>query len=143
MPYFSSTKESEVIIIYTTITDVDVATFADDEYDMPLKSLIVDIIPVQSGSGDPTPDNIRSISGRTGTVYGGTLDVTTGLLTVTHKVVTWPKSSSSVNTVTTRDSDNSTAFWGNIGTSEGCNVYGTGSKALCSAAKKSSIVLVH
>lgn len=75
----------------------------------PLDSLKVAITPVQSGSGDPSPDNIRPISGWTGcnvvvsptidaedgttytitfpseagTVYGGTLDVTNGTLTVT------------------------------------------------------------
>ena len=79
----------------------------------PLK-IVVGIDPVQSGSGDPSPDNIRPISGWTGcnvsrtngkeltdpdyvgqtypiswqstagTVYGGQLDVTTGVLTVTH-----------------------------------------------------------
>ena len=61
------------------------------------------ITATQSGSGDPTPSNIRPISGFTGanisvngstvtvswlseagTVYGGVLDVTTGELTVTH-----------------------------------------------------------
>ena len=87
------------------------ATFADaDAAD--IKDLRVTITPAQSGSGDPSPTNIRPISGvssvsvtRTGengtnpqtvtmqltdgsdplTVYGGTLDVTTGKLTVTHK----------------------------------------------------------
>lgn len=75
---------------------------------LPLKSLIVNIEPVQAGSGDPSPSNVRSISGRTaasvvisptqqaavgttisvtfpaeaGTVYGGTLDLQSGLLTV-------------------------------------------------------------
>lgn len=63
------------------------------------------LAPLQSGSGDPSPDNVRPISGRTGvtithsneaesheytialpeTVYGGTLDWDTGVLTVTHK----------------------------------------------------------
>lgn len=61
--------------------------------------------PIQSGTGDPSPTNIRSISGRTGltvtvqsgetqntypvtwqteagTIYGGTLDVVSGVLTV-------------------------------------------------------------
>ena len=61
------------------------------------------ITAVQTGSGDPTPTNIRPISGFTGasisvngstvsvswqteagTVYGGVLDVTTGTLTVTQ-----------------------------------------------------------
>lgn len=55
---------------------------------------------IQTGSGDPAPDNIRPITGRDSvtitansvdhmislgeTVYGGSLDVTTGVLTVTN-----------------------------------------------------------
>ncbi len=75
-----------------------------------LASLVVNIDPVQSGSGDPSPTNIRPITGWTGmtishsgadtsnptqvtiswqteagTVYGGTLDVTNGTLTVDRK----------------------------------------------------------
>lgn len=38
------------------------ATFSDGT-DLPLKSLNVDIEPVQSGSGDPSPTNVRPISG--------------------------------------------------------------------------------
>ena len=69
-----------------------------------LTGLSVDIQPVQSGEGDPSPTNIRPITGHTsatvtrtvdgsatdytidlnGTRYGGTLDVLTGVLTVTH-----------------------------------------------------------
>ena len=49
-------------------------------------SNVVTITPTQSGSGDPSPTNIRPISGvdcgQAGTVYGGTLDVATGTLTV-------------------------------------------------------------
>ena len=71
----------------------------------PLKACSVTINPVQSGTGDPNPENIRPIIGRTGlsvyvspissggteysvswtdygTVYGGTLDVTNGTLSV-------------------------------------------------------------
>ena len=73
-----------------------------------LLSLLVNMEPIQSGSGTPSPDNVRPFSGRTGlyiyvsptpnaadattytvdwtdeagTVYGGTLDVVTGVLTV-------------------------------------------------------------
>ena len=72
--------------------------------------VLVDITAIQSGSGDPSPANIRPISGHdgltlyhsgadtsnpdvysvafpseAGTVYGGTYDVTTGVLTVTHE----------------------------------------------------------
>ena len=90
-----------------------------------ITSLSTTITPTQSGSGDPSPLNVRPISGRTGlsvyvsptqdvadattyavdwttqagTVYGGTLDVVTGVLTVDWAMVdlgtlTWNKSSS-------------------------------------------------
>lgn len=42
-----------------------VATFSDGE-DLPLNSLNVNIEPVQSGTGDPSPDNVRPISGWNG-----------------------------------------------------------------------------
>ena len=85
-----------------------ISSFADGT-DNPLKELKVSIVPVQSGSGDPSPTNPRPISGWTGanvhvadgetphvidnvypiswqteagTVYGGELDVTSGVLTV-------------------------------------------------------------
>lgn len=40
-----------------------VATFSDGADGVPVKSLSVDIEPVQSGNGDPSPTNIRPISG--------------------------------------------------------------------------------
>ena len=43
-----------------------IASFADGTA-MPLKSLIAYINPIQAGSGDPSPDNIRPITGFTGT----------------------------------------------------------------------------
>lgn len=81
-----------------------IATFADGS-DAPMKSCTVTIEPQQSGSGTPSPDNVRAISGWTEvkvivsptqeatdgtttpvnlgrTVYGGTLDVVSGSLTV-------------------------------------------------------------
>ena len=91
------------------------ATFSD-ALAANLKEISVTITPTQSGSGDPSPSNVRPITGvtsvtvtRTGTggansqsvtvslvdgdnqtlsVCGGTLDAATGILTVTHKVVT-------------------------------------------------------
>ena len=71
----------------------------------PAQALSVKLEPIQAGSGDPSPDNVRPISGHTDadvivsptlnpldgttypiplgqTVYGGTLDVVTGVLTV-------------------------------------------------------------
>ena len=75
----------------------------------PLRGCTVKIKPAQAGSGDPSPTNIKPITGWTGcsvsvsgadtgnptvypvswqteagTVYGGTIDVTAGVLTVTH-----------------------------------------------------------
>lgn len=84
------------------------AYFNDGADNIPVADLTVDINLVQSGSGTPSPSNIRPITGRTGAyilrygadesdnpltltydwsgtagvIYGGTLDVTTGLLTV-------------------------------------------------------------
>ena len=83
-----------------------VASFPDGA-ELPVKDLIIAIKPAQDGSGDPSPTNVRAISGWTGanvtvnsdtiafdwsseagTIYGGTLDLTTGLLTVTHVYTT-------------------------------------------------------
>ena len=43
-----------------------IAHFTDGADDLPISELIVDIAPSQSGSGDPSPSNIRPISGWTG-----------------------------------------------------------------------------
>lgn len=91
-----------------------IATFTDGADNLPLKSAIVNIEPIQSGSGTPSLDNVRPISGWTsisishsgeddstlktltisipsepGVVYGGTLDVISGVLTVTYRYVTY------------------------------------------------------
>lgn len=89
-----------------------VASFSDGAEDVPMDSCVVDIEPVQSGSGDPSPSNVRPISGWSEvnvyvsptqseqdateysvslgqTVYGGTLDVVTGVLTVDRAMVTF------------------------------------------------------
>ena len=86
-------------------------TITDGADGLPVKALTVSIEPVQdTSSGDPSPTNVCPITGWTGmhiyrqavydasgdptlsidweteagTVYGGTLDVTNGVLTVTH-----------------------------------------------------------
>ena len=89
-----------------------IANFTDGADDLVMHHVVAEINPVQSGSGDPSPSNIRPISGWTGctvyhseadtsnpetisiswqseagTVYGGTIDVATGLLTVTHRIL--------------------------------------------------------
>ena len=43
-----------------------IASFPDGADGMPIKELTVNIEPVQSGTGDPAPDNVRPISGWTG-----------------------------------------------------------------------------
>lgn len=43
-----------------------IASFPDGAEGVPVKELAADIEPIQSGSGDPSPDNIRPISGYTG-----------------------------------------------------------------------------
>ena len=69
------------------------------------RSFVVHVEPVQAGEGDPTPDNIRDISGWdevvitdgtsaapiysapfASTVYAGTIDVMTGNVVSTHKL---------------------------------------------------------
>ena len=43
-----------------------VASFPDGADDVPVKDLVVSIEPVPSGTGDPSPDNVRPITGWTG-----------------------------------------------------------------------------
>lgn len=43
-----------------------IASFADGADDIPMKDVLVHIEPVQEGSGDPSPDNVRPITGWTG-----------------------------------------------------------------------------
>lgn len=43
-----------------------IASFSGGADGMPLKSCAVSIEPIQEGSGNPSPDNVRPISGRTG-----------------------------------------------------------------------------
>lgn len=73
-PQGAATEELTKIGIGGTIYEIDseeitgeasgaIASFADGSAN-PLKSLVVDINPVQAGSGTPAPDNVRPISGR-------------------------------------------------------------------------------
>ena len=86
-----------------------IASFSDGADNIPMKKVTVRIEPKQAGSGDPSPDNVRPISGWDSvqvnhggadvsnpttitiplpqTVYGGTLDVTTGELVVDMAMV--------------------------------------------------------
>ena len=51
--------------ITETVTGA-IANFPDGADDIPVADLVVNIEPVQSGSGDPSPDNVRPITGWTG-----------------------------------------------------------------------------
>ena len=62
-------------------TPVPIASF-NDGTDNPLKSLTASIVPVQAGSGDPSPTNVRPISGWTEEVITVTDDLQNP--TVTH-----------------------------------------------------------
>lgn len=52
--------------IVETTEPADVASFSDGAEGIPVTSLIADINPVQTGSGDPSPSNVRPITGWTG-----------------------------------------------------------------------------
>lgn len=101
----------------TAIAKGATATFNNTIGRAPIKNIIANIDYIQSGSGDPTPTNARAISGNTGlslnhsdddtsdptivsiswnteagTVYSGTLNITTGVLTVDKMLITAIKS---------------------------------------------------
>jgi hypothetical protein len=60
------TPEVEAAFEQKTIENVAIAYFDDGADNVPIKKLVVDITPVQSGSGVPSPDNVRPITGWTG-----------------------------------------------------------------------------
>ena len=57
-----------VMDAYPTVmlSEQSVASFEDGADDIPVKSLVTHITPIQKGSGVPTPDNVREIVGYTG-----------------------------------------------------------------------------
>ena len=61
-------RDGKSSAIYCT-TSGNLVTIPDGADSMPLKSLTVDVQPVQAGTGDPSPENIRPISGWTCKVY--------------------------------------------------------------------------
>lgn len=68
-----------------------IASFTDGTSN-PLKSLTASIVPVQAGSGDPSPENVRPITGWTGANIVNMSDITNktffeGLLNGTYGVV--------------------------------------------------------
>ena len=61
----TAAQELQSLLIHDTASGA-VASFSDGADNIPMQSLVAEITPVQSGSGDPSPTNIRPISGRTG-----------------------------------------------------------------------------
>lgn len=53
-------------VVVSSAEPGDVVSFDDGADNVPVKELVVGVEPVQSGSGDPSPTNIRPISGWTG-----------------------------------------------------------------------------
>lgn len=58
-------KNKAPVITETTESSA-IANFADGADDLVMHNIVAEIAPVQSGSGDPSPSNIRPISGWTG-----------------------------------------------------------------------------
>lgn len=146
----------EFLLVSDTYGPSAMASFSAAHGDLPLKSCVVAVQPVQSGSGTPSPSNVRPISGWTGaqvnvsptttagdgktyaldwsneagTVYGGTLDVLTGILTVDKKILifdasdnrTWGMSGSRFRFVWENDNDLPVASTG-IGSQCICSDY--------------------
>ena len=69
-------------LITETTEEATVATCDDAAGGLPLKTLTANIVPAQEGSGDPSPDNVRPITGYTGVTVTRTgkniVDVPTG-----------------------------------------------------------------
>jgi hypothetical protein len=60
-------SEEDFLKVFPTDTaSGSIASFSDGADDVPVKSLKLNIEPIQAGSGDPSPQNIRPISGHTG-----------------------------------------------------------------------------
>jgi hypothetical protein len=62
---FDDLKSAMYDIYPTDTASGAIANFPDGADNIPVKSLTIAIEPVQSGSGDPSPDNVRPISGWT------------------------------------------------------------------------------
>lgn len=52
--------------VITDTANGSIASFSDGADDYPMKSVVAEIVPKQSGTGDPSPTNIRPISGWSG-----------------------------------------------------------------------------
>lgn len=108
--YDDSEIKQEILDTYSVKIITGSTVAIDDASNKPIKDLTVEIVPKQAGSGTPSPTNVRALSGWEAitlnvnsdeieinlgrTVYGGSLDVTTGLLTVDRALTTYDGSES-------------------------------------------------
>ena len=120
---------------YKSIENQRIASFYA-KHSRPITELIISIEPTQEGTGTPTPDNVRNFVDRTsaklfvspsnsqsdaivyniswvedGTIYGGTINLLTGEITKTHTIIRACEVASAITSISTRESDESTAFW--------------------------------
>lgn len=63
-----------------------IATFTDGGDNIPVKSLVTDIVAVQAGSGTPSPSNVRPITGFDSVVITNKDDIDTPTTTDTHTI---------------------------------------------------------
>lgn len=67
--HLSDVEDTKAPVILETVSGA-IASFDDGADSMPIRKIVATIEPVQAGTGDPSPDNVRPISGWTGaTVY--------------------------------------------------------------------------
>ena len=107
-----NTLNHKADVIYDTASG-DIASFPDGADGLPVKDLTVAIEPVQSGSGDPSPTNVRPISGWTGanvTRTGKNL-LPNGTTNSTSRGVTFTRNANgSVSAVGTNDNTGASTF---------------------------------
>ena len=65
---FATATDGKAPAIYDDATPADIVTVTDAAENMNIKDLVVNITAVQTGTGDPSPSNIRPISGWTKSV---------------------------------------------------------------------------
>lgn len=80
---FEELLEEKADVVEQTINNTAIASFVDGADDALIRKLLVSIEPIQEGTGDPSPENIRAISGKTGCY-------------VAHAAVTYPMEQGSI-----------------------------------------------
>lgn len=83
-------------LVTESTAEAAIATCDDAAGGLPLKKLTANIVPAQAGSGDPSPDNVRPISGYTGvtvTRTGKNILPNMGLASTTANGITYTKNS--------------------------------------------------